>query len=331
MMEAVETLSATRATPPKQRKKRRDVHRADRFFFYALRALGFLVIVILAAIVIELIQAALPAFKQFGFSFLASTEWDPVQKNFGAAPFIYGTVMSSLLAVLIAIPISVGAALFLNELSHRWLASTVSFLIEMLAAIPSVVYGIWGIFVLAPFMREHVQPWLGAHVGPIPVVGVLFSGPPFGIGMLSAGIVLAIMITPTIAAISREVFRSIPNSYREAALGLGATRWEMIYLSVLRTAVPGLVGAVILGLGRALGETMAVTMIIGNRAQIMPSLFAAAQTMASVVANEYPEASEPLHLASLSAIGLSLFLVSMVVNSIARAVIWKYSDRGQSK
>jgi len=299
----------------------------DRVFFYFLRGMAISVLVLIGAIVLQLVNLSIPALRSLGLGFLTSTDWNPVEGAFGAASFIYGTIVSSLLALLIAVPVSVGAALFLNELSNDRLAKPLAFLIEMLAAIPSVVYGLWGIFVLSPWLRESVQPWLGSHFGYIP----LFAGPPFGVGMLCAGIVLAIMITPTISAICREVFRAVPLSHREAALALGATRWEMIYVSVLRSSTPGMLGGIMLGLGRALGETMAVTMVIGNRAQISSSLFAPAQTMASIIANEYAEAQGDAHLSALAAIGLALFAVSLVINSIARLIVWRVARQGASR
>lgn len=295
----------------------------DRLFYWFLRVFAIGTIVLIVAIAAELLRLSLPALKTFGFEFLIRNEWDPVNEQFGALAFLYGTLVSSFLALLIAFPISVGAALFLSELAPRRVADTIGFLVEMLAAIPSVVYGLWGIFVLAPWLRTTVEPWLLEHVGFIP----LFSGPPYGVGMLAAGIILAIMITPTIAAICREVFRVIPQAQREAALALGATRWEMIRMSVFKASRLGVLGAVILGLGRALGETMAVTMVIGNRAEIALSLFAPAQTMASVIANEYAEATSDIHMSALAAIGLTLFAVSFVVLSLARGLVWSFQRR----
>ena len=304
----------------RQPRWRRDVHGGDRAFFWILRGVALGILAILAGIALNLLHLSVPALRDFGWKFFASAEWNPVTAEFGAASFIYGTVVSSLLALLLAVPVSVGVALFLNELAPRRLATAVGFLVEMLAAIPSVIYGLWGIFVLAPWLRVEVQPWLGKYLGFLP----LFQGPPYGVGMLAAGVILAIMITPTISAICREVFKAIPLAQREAALALGATRWEMMRLSVLKAARSGILGAVILGLGRAMGETMAVTMVIGNRAEISASLFAPAQTMASVIANEYAEASETRHLAALAAVGLALFVVSFVINSVARFIVWRF-------
>lgn len=263
------------------------------------------------------------SFETFGFQFFLTNDWHPIDEIYGALPFIYGTLVSSLLALIIAVPISLGMALFVNEIAPKWLARPLGFLVEMLAAIPSIVYGLWGLFILVPFLRTYVQPPLDTHLGFIP----LFSGAPLGVGMFAAGIILAFMIIPTISTISREVFSSVPPIMREAAYGLGATRWEMLKLAVLRSSVPGVTAAVMLGFGRALGETMAVTMIIGNVPQIKLSLFEPAQTMASLIANEYAEAETSLQLSSLTAIGMTLFLVSLLVNGAARFVIWKNKEK----
>lgn len=316
----------TRAIPVRVRAPKirfREKHFGDRLFQNGVRLAGAGIIALLVLIGAFLAISAKASLIGFGFSFLTTSDWDPVNEIYGALPVIYGTLMSSLLAMLFSVPLSVGVALFLSELAPRRISRAVGFLIEMLAAIPSVVYGLWGIFVLAPWIREHVQPALGTWFSSIP----LFQGPPYGVGMFTAGIILAIMVTPTISSLCREVFRAIPRSQREAALALGATRWEMMRLSVLKTARPGIFGAVILGLGRALGETMAVTMVIGNRAEISASLFAPAQTMASVIANEYAEATSALHLSALAEIGLVLFLVTFVINSLARLLVGKSTQR----
>jgi phosphate transport system permease protein len=304
---------------PRRRRRKKDVHVGDRLFAWGLKLPSLALFALLALIFALLFRASGPARAKFGWQFFMSSVWDPVQEVYGAWPVIFGTVASSLLALVIAAPLSVGIALFLNEVAPRRLANAAGFLVEMLAAIPSVVYGLWGVFVLAPWLRTSVEPLLGKWLGFVP----LFQGPPYGVGMLAAGIILAIMITPTISAISREVFRAIPETQREAALGLGATRWEMTWLAVLKSSRAGIAGAVILGLGRALGETMAVTMVIGNRAQVSASLFAPAQTMASVIANEYAEATTDLHIAALMQVGLALFAVTFVINAIARVLVWR--------
>lgn len=303
----------------RRQNRRKDVHAGDRIFAGTVRALSLAVAGLLILIAVYLWFQSRPTFGKFGFDFLRTSVWDPVQEEYGALPVIFGTLVSSLVAVVIAAPLSIGIALFLNEIAPRRVAEVVGFLVQMLAAIPSVVYGLWGVFVLAPWLRTSVEPWLGKNLGFIP----LFQGPPYGVGMLAAGLILSIMITPTISSISREVFTAVPRGQREAALALGATRWEMMRISVLRASRPGVIGAIILGLGRALGETMAVTMVIGNRASISSSLFAPGQTMASVLANEYAEATSDAHLSALAAIGFTLFLVTLVLNSLARLLVWR--------
>jgi phosphate transport system permease protein len=284
--------------------------KADRIFIQSLRVAAGISLLILAAFFIQMFWSSLPALRAAGLSFFGSTDWDPNQEVFGAGSFIYGTIVSSVLALLIAVPISVATALCLTEIFPAKIAGVISFLVEMLAAIPSVVFGLWGVFVLSPLLRSSVQPFLSERFSWIP----LFSGPPLGIGMMSAGVILAIMITPTLTSLAREVFLSIPTLQREAAQALGATRWETIWIAVLQNARSGLGGAIILGWGRALGETMAVTMVIGNRPQISASLFAPAQTLAAVLANEYAEATADLHISALSALGFTLLLVSTVIH-----------------
>jgi phosphate transport system permease protein len=289
----------------------------DRRFETVLRALSALVIGVLFLIAVYLVKLSWPAIQEFGPAFFWRTDWDPVKENFGSGVFIFGTLVSSFFALAMAVPLSISVALFLTELAPRRVANVVGFMVEMLAAIPSVVYGLWGIFFLAPLLRLYVQPFLGRNFGWV----FLFQGPPYGIGMLAASLILAIMVTPTITAICREVFRAVPETQREAALGLGATKWEMIRLAVVKSSWSGIFGASILGLGRALGETMAVTMLIGNRNEISASLFSPGQTMSSVIANEYAEAGSQLHIAALAYVGLALFVVSFTVNAIARRIV----------
>ena len=291
---------------------------ADRVFGAAMLACGVSLLVIVSVIVAELALHSRLSLHAFGWHFFTGRNWDPVTGDFGALAFIYGTVVSSLLALLIAVPLSIGVAVFTTEMCPKPLRGPLSFMTELLAAIPSVVYGLWAIFVLAPLLRTYVQPWLAKYLG----WTTLFEGPPFGIGMLAAGVILAIMIVPIIASITREVLTAVPQTQREAVMALGATRWEMIRVGVLRNARTGIVGAIILGLGRALGETMAVTMVIGNTPQIARSLFAPGYTMASVIANEFSEATGDLYLSALIEIGLGLFLVTMVVNILARLLVW---------
>jgi phosphate transport system permease protein len=291
---------------------------ADNTFHAAILLCGLSLLGIVALIVYELGSHAKLSWKAFGFSFFTGRNWDPVLGDFGALPFIYGTAVSSLIALVLAVPMAVGVAIFVTEICPKPLRGALAFLTELLAAIPSVVYGLWGIFVLAPLLREYVQPALARYLG---WTG-LFEGPPYGVGMLAAGVILAIMIVPIIASITREVMTAVSTPQREAVLALGATRWEMVRMGVLRNARAGIMGAIILGLGRALGETMAVTMVIGNRAEIARSLFAPGYTMASVIANEFTEATEDLYLSALVEVGLALFLVTIIVNALARLLVW---------
>jgi phosphate transport system permease protein len=254
----------------------------------------------------------------FGWKFFITQDWDPVSGEFGALPFIFGTIATSLLALLMAVPLALGVAVFLTELCPRVLRAPISFLTELLAAIPSVVYGLWALVVLVPLMRDVIGPFLVKFFG---WTG-LFEGSNFGVGLLTASIILAIMILPIISSLTRDIMTAVPNSQREAVLALGATRWEMIRIGVLRNSRIGIVGAIMLGLGRALGETMAVNMVIGNHASIEKSLFAPANTLASVIAGQFSEATGDLYLSSLIEIGLALFLITIVVNAIARLLVW---------
>ena len=296
-----------------------EVNTGDRVFRAVTALLALSVLATLLLMAFEMYRASEASIDKFGWDFITSRDWDPVRDQFGALPFIYGTVVSSLLALLISVPVSIGIAIFLSELAPSWLRDPVGFLVELLAAVPSVVYGLWGIFALAPFLREVVEPWLAKYLGFLPI----FSGPHQGFGMLAGGVVLSIMITPTIASVSREVLKAVPTTLREGALALGATRWETVRTAVLPYAKSGLLGAVILGLGRALGETMAITMVIGNRAEISASLFAPSYTMASVIANEFTEATGDVYLAALAEIGLLLFAVTLALNIFARLLVWR--------
>ena len=290
---------------------------ADAIFRFLMLAVALFVVAVVLAMVVILASDSLLSIRRFGFGFLTGTHWNPIKGEFGALPFIYGTVVSSLIALLISVPFSLGIAVFLVEQAPQYIARPVGFLVELLAAIPSVVYGLWGIFVLAPFLRVYVEPPLARWLGWLP----FFQGSVTGIGMLTGGIILAIMVTPIISAVVRDVLAAVPGSQREAALALGATKWEMIRV-VLVNGAPGIAGAVILGLGRALGETMAVTMVIGNRPQISLSLFEPAYTIASSIANEFTEATDDLYLSALVELGLILFLVTFIVNGIARVLVW---------
>jgi phosphate transport system permease protein len=297
---------------------------ADRVFGWVIMACALVVLGILGLIVWQLVARSQLSWHAFGWKFFNGSDWDPVNESFGALPFVYGTLVSSLLSLVIAVPLAVGVAVFTTEMCPKWLRGPLSFTTELLAAIPSVIYGLWAIFVLVPILRSYVQPFLSRTLG---WTG-FFEGPPFGIGMLAAGVILAIMIIPIISSIAREVLSVVPQHQREAALALGATRWEMIRIAVLRNARAGIVGGIILGLGRALGETMAVTMVIGNRPEIAKSLFAPGYTMASVLANEFSEAAGDLYLSALIEIGLALFLVTIIVNALARFMVWSVT-RGQ--
>lgn len=289
----------------------------DRCFRSTTLVLALLVPVILLILCITLYHSALPALHRFGGHFITRSIWDPVHDEYGVLFAIFGTIVSCALALVVAVPISLGTAIFLAELAPQWLRQPLSFLIELLAAVPSIIYGLWGVFVLVPVLRI-VELWLGAHAGMIP----LFQGPPYGIGMLAAGLILAIMILPYITSVSREIIQTVPNPQREAAYALGATRWEVIRGPVLRYVRSGILGAIILGLGRALGETMAVTMVIGNRPEISASLFTPAYTMPSLLANEFAEATGDLHLSSLVEVAFTLVIITLIVNGIARLLIW---------
>src|SRR5437764_800091 len=291
---------------------------ADRSFFAIISACGFCVLALVGLIIYELITKSSLSWHAFGLKFFFRSDWDPVNDQFGALPFVYGTIVSSIVALVIAVPLAIGVAVFITEMSPRWLRSSLAFTTELLAAIPSLIYGLWAIFILVPLLRAYVQPCLARYFG---WTG-MFEGPPYGIGMLAAGIILAIMVIPIVSSITREVMTAVPQQQREAVLALGATRWEMIRTGVLRNARAGILGGIILGLGRALGETMAVTMVIGNRPEIAKSLFAPGYTMASVIANEFSEATGDVYLSALVEVGLALFIVTIIVNILAQFLVW---------
>jgi phosphate transport system permease protein len=299
----------------------------DVVFRYSMWICSVSILAVMVLFFYELTTRSKLSIARFGFSFFVGNTWVPISGDFGALPFIYGTLVSSLVALVLAVPMAVGVAVFVTELCPRFLRGIISFTVELLAAIPSVIYGLWGIFVLVPILHHHVQPWLSQYLG---WTG-LFGGPAYGIGMLAAGIILAIMIVPIIASITREVLVAVPQSQREAVLALGATRWEMVRMAVLRNARAGIMGGIILGLGRALGETMAVTMLIGNRPEIARSLFAPGYTMASVIANEFSEATDDLYLSALVEIGLALLIVTVIVNACARLLVWSITRRNTAR
>jgi phosphate transport system permease protein len=295
----------------------------DRIYEILTTACALVIPALVIAIAIAIFAAAWPAFAKVGLSIVTSSDWDVRAGKFGAAPAIFGTVVSSVVALVIATPLAIGVAVFLSEFSPTWLRQPIGFLVDLLAAVPSVVYGLWGIFVLLPLLREKVMPFLRdtLHLGATP----FFSGPAYGPSMLAAGIILAIMALPYISSVSREVLLAVPRSQREAALALGATRWEMIRDAVIPYAKSGIIGGIMLGLGRALGETMAVTMVIGNRLEISSSLFAPGYTMASLIANQFGEATSDLHLSALMAVGAVLFVITLIVNAVARWLVWQVS------
>ncbi len=296
--------------------------RIDDVFQLIVTAFGAVLIVLVGLIAFELWQGSAEARATFGFGFITSSDWDPVDGTFGAAPYIFGTLVTSAVALLIAGPIGVGTAIFLTELSPHWLRAPVGFLVEMLASIPSIIYGLWALFALVPVVRHQIEPFLEDRLGFLPI----FDGPKYGVGLLAASLVLTIMVLPTITAISRAVLLSVPPSQRDGAYALGATRWEVAAHITFPAARAGITGAMILGLGRALGETMAVTIVIGNRGNIGSSLFALGDTMASVIANQFSEASFPLYTSALIEIGLLLFVLTILLNLGARLLIWKTSS-----
>jgi phosphate transport system permease protein len=294
----------------------------DRIFNLTTLLLTLVGLSILVGLVIALVLNSAASLKAFGLGFVVGTDWDPVNERFGALPFIYGTLVSSALALTIAVPLSLGVAMCLSEMAPVWLSRRLGFMVELLAAIPSVVYGLWAIFVLGPWLRDRVEPVLGAALGFLP----LFQGPHVSVSMLNAGVLLAIMVVPYIAAVCTDVFRAVPQTQREAALALGATRWEMVRIAVLPYGFSGVIGAIMLGLGRALGETIAVAMVIGNSPRISASLFEPAATLASVIANEFAEATSSLYLSSLVELGLVLLVVGLLLNIVARTLMLRVTQ-----
>ncbi len=289
----------------------------DRAFKWFTLLMALTVFVLIVLIGCELADGSHLALRQFGWRFLVSSEWDPVSEQFGALPFVFGTLVSSAIGLIIAVPLSIATAVYLTELAPQWLRQPLTIFIELLAAVPSVILGLWGIFVMVPWLRVHLFPWLKGAFGFLP----LFQGPIYGLSMLAGGIIIAIMVLPIITSMSREILRSVPGLQREAAYALGATRWEVTRIAVLSYAKKGLFGAVILGLGRALGETMAVTMVIGNNTQIAASLFAPGNTLASAIANQFAEATGDVYLSALFELGLVLLGVTVLVNAFAQLIL----------
>ena len=310
------TANGAAIAAPSQRSAA-GAHAGDRLWAALLGVFGGAVLLVVGVIVLELVQLSRPALAAGAMRFLLQQDWDPVSGSFGALPFLYGTVVTSVLAIAVAVPVSVGLALFLSEMGPPQLRPVVSFAIETLAAIPSVVYGLWGLFILVPWLRGTVEPFLQRALGFLP----LFQGPTIGLGYLAGGLILAMMILPTVASVTNEVLKTVPSALREGALALGATRWEAIRIAVLPYARPGIVGAALLGLGRALGETMAVTMVIGNSPEIHASLFAPGYSLPAVIANEFAEATGDVHVGALAGLALVLFGLSLLLNSLARILV----------
>lgn len=297
--------------------------RYDTVFVNATKFFALLVLLSLGGIMLSLIIGAWPSIKEFGMGFYFSNEWDPVQQQYGALAPIYGTLVTSVIAIFIAVPVSFGIAIFLTELCPIFLRKPLGIAIELLAGIPSIIYGMWGLFVFAPFFAENIQPWVIRHFGDVPVIGKLFSGAPIGLGIFTAALILAIMIIPFIAATMRDVFSVVPDLLKESAYGVGATTWEVMYKIVLPYTKAGVVGGIILGLGRALGETMAVTFLIGNSYNINPSVFSSGVTITSALANEFAEASSELHLSSLLNLGMILFIITFFVLSLSKLMLMR--------
>jgi phosphate transport system permease protein len=299
----------------------------DGAFKNITRVSAFIVFAMVIAILVSLWLGALPALKQFGPGFLTSSEWNPVTEKFGALPAIFGTLVTSTIAMLIGVPVSFGIAVFITELSPQWLKRPIATAVELLAAIPSIIYGMWGLFVFAPLFADHVQPWLAEQVGNLPGIGLLFQGPPMGIGMFTAGLILAIMIIPFISAVMRDVFEVVPPLLKESAYGLGSTTWEVVRHVVLPYTKAGIAGGIMLGLGRALGETMAVTFVIGNAHEISASLFMPSNTISSSLANEFTEAAGATYTSSLFALGLILFVITFLVLALAKLMLLRLTAK----
>jgi phosphate transport system permease protein len=291
------------------------------------RASAFIVFAMVIAILVSLWLGALPALQKFGPGFLTSTEWNPVTENFGALPAIFGTLVTSAIAMLIGVPVSFGIAIFITELSPMWLKRPVATAVELLAAIPSIIYGMWGLFIFAPLFADHVQPWITDNLGDLPLVGVLFHGPPMGIGVFTAGLILAIMVIPFISSVMRDVFEVVPPLLKESAYGLGSTTWEVVRHVVLPYTKVGIAGGIMLGLGRALGETMAVTFVIGNAHEINASLFMPSNTISSSLANEFTEAVGTNYTSSLFALGLILFVITFLVLALAKLFLLRLTAK----
>jgi phosphate transport system permease protein len=307
--------------------KQTTIQLQDLIFRSVARFFAFLVLTLILTILASLVYGSLPAIRKFGLEFLVSAEWNPVTEDFGALVPIVGTLVTSAIALLIGVPISFGIALFLTELAPAWLKRPLGTAIELLAAIPSIIYGMWGLFVFAPFFADHIEPWINDHIGTMPMLGPFFSGPPMGIGILTAGLILAIMVIPFIASVMRDVFEVVPPMLKESAYGVGATTWEVVMKIVLPYTRIGVVGGIMLGLGRALGETMAVTFVIGNAHELSKSLLMPGNSISSALANEFTEAVGELYTSALIELGLILFFITFVVLSFARLLLHKLGKR----
>ena len=296
---------------------------AEAIFGITTAGSAWFVLIALIAVAVSMAWGGRLAFQTFGFGFITSDKWDVVNGQFGALVAIYGTLVSSAIALIIAVPVSIGIALFLTDIAPSWSRRPISVAIELLAAIPSIIYGMWGLFVFSPFMANHIEPWLNDHLGPLPIIGALFSGPPIGIGMLSAGIVLGVMVIPFIAAVARDVFSAVPQALRESAVALGATRWEILHRVTLPYTRSAVIGAIFLGLGRALGETMAVTFVLGNAHDLSASLLMPGNSIAAAIANEFTEADTALYRSALIALAFLLFIITLIVLTIAKLMLMR--------
>jgi len=318
MSSAAETDTALSSSP---RRRASSAAAGDHLFRLLAAGAAFLVLIVLAMVALSMLYDGMPAFRKFGWHFFVGTEWDPVTEQFAALVPIYGTLVTSLIAMLIAVPVSFGIAVFLTEIAPTWMRGPVAIAIELLAGIPSIIYGMWGLFVFVPFMSNWVDPWIDANLGAIPGIGALFSGPPLGVGMLTAGIVLAIMVIPFVSSVMRDVFSLVPPPLRESGFALGATRWEVVRNVVLPYTRTAVVGGIFLGLGRALGETMAVTFVLGNAFEFSTSLLAPGNSIAAAIANEFTEAETDMYRSALIALGLLLFVVTFIVLSLAKLML----------
>lgn len=318
-------MNATAATHPHEvpTAVRKSGAGADRAFQLVTAVAAWFVLLLLGATALSMAWGGRLAFQTFGWHFVTGKDWDVGAGQFGAFVPIYGTLVTSAIALIVAVPVSIGIALFLTDIAPRWTRGPIAVAIELLAAIPSIIYGMWGLFIFAPFMAEHVEPWLNDHLGPVPVIGALFRGPPIGIGMLTAGIVLGIMVIPFVASVAREVFSAVPPALKESAVALGSTRWEILSRVTLPYTRSAIIGAVFLGLGRALGETMAVTFVLGNSHDLSLSLLMPSNSIAAAIANEFTEADTELYRSSLIALGFLLFVVTFIVLTIAKLMLMR--------